>query len=268
MLTTSICSALFIVIASAFHPDDQRTAAAQKSASELLKAETNRQTVVDRLASLSFIVGDWKGVAQPKRGSNSGAWSEKIHAVWHFEEKYPCFVMALEPGQRCSQIVFAIAAESGQPIMMFHLSEQPSVMLELTESLPSTASNSTGQTNRPPQNSWAFESAGEPRIRVTVRKINDLRMALLFEESTNAKAAWRRQYEIGMTREGERLADGNTGERECVVTGGLGTIFVTHKEKTFFVCCEGCKQAFEADPEGTIAAYRERLKAKSKPPNE
>lgn len=267
MLTTSICSALFIVIASAFHPDDQQ-AASQTSAPELLNAETNRQTVVDRLAPLSFIAGDWKGVAQPKRGSNSGAWSEKTHAAWHFEEKYPCFVMTFEPGRRCSQIVFAVAGKSGQPIMVFRQSGQSSIMLELTESQPSTASNSTGQTNRPPQNFWAFESTGEPRIRVTVRKINDLRMALLFEESINAKAAWRRQYEIGMTREGERLADGNTGERECVVTGGLGTISVTHKGKTFFVCCEGCKQAFEADPEGTIAAYRERLKDKSKPPNE
>jgi hypothetical protein len=65
--------------------------------------------------------------------------------------------------------------------------------------------------------------------------------------------------EIGLTRAGSKLASGNTGERQCVVTGGLGTIKVSHDGKTYYVCCEGCKQAFDADPEGTLKAYRERL---------
>ena len=136
----------------------------------------------------------------------------------------------------------------------------------MTES--KAAVDSTDRTQQAPQNSWAFESAGEPRVRVTVRKINDLRMALLFEESTNARTAWRRQFEIGMTREGARLASGNAGERECIVTGGLGTIPVTHAGKTYSVCCEGCKQAFDSDPEGTIAAYSERLKRISPSPTD
>jgi YHS domain-containing protein len=48
-----------------------------------------------------------------------------------------------------------------------------------------------------------------------------------------------------------------------VVTGGAGTIPVTHKGKTYYVCCTGCRDAFNDDPEGTIAAY-EKQKAESK----
>lgn len=39
---------------------------------------------------------------------------------------------------------------------------------------------------------------------------------------------------------------------------------VSFEGKTYYVCCEGCKQAFDADPAGTIDAYRERLKNKAK----
>jgi YHS domain-containing protein len=44
-----------------------------------------------------------------------------------------------------------------------------------------------------------------------------------------------------------------------VVTGGAGTISVTHKGQTYYVCCTGCQQAFEDDPEGVLAEYAARL---------
>ncbi|MCB9949391.1 MAG: YHS domain-containing protein [Planctomycetaceae bacterium] len=33
-----------------------------------------------------------------------------------------------------------------------------------------------------------------------------------------------------------------------------------YKGKTYYVCCTGCKQAFEDDPEGIIAAAEERIR--------
>ena len=98
----------------------------------------------------------------------------------------------------------------------------------------------------------------------TVRIISDIRVTLLFEEKSTKKASYRRMSEIGMTRAGSRLASGSSGERQCIVTGGLGTMKVSFEGKTYYVCCEGCKQAFDADPKGTIEAYRERLKEAAK----
>lgn len=268
ILMTILSGVTLLVVTTAWYREDPQVATSRTPSTGLRNAETHRQTVVDRLSPLSFVAGDWKGVSQPKRGSNSGAWSEKAHAAWSFDGIYPCLIITLQPGERCSQIVMAVAAESGRLIMELQQTGQTSVMLEMTEFQSSPTSDPTAKSNQPPQNSWTFDSPGEPRIRVTIRKINDLRMALLLEESANEKTAWRRKYEIGMTREGERLAEGNTGERECVVTGGLGSISVTHGGKTYFVCCEGCKQAFEADPDGTLAAYRKRQNKKSTPPTE
>ena len=256
-----------IIATAGWSPDEPKVETPQTPAAILSKAETSREKVVSGLSPLSFLVGDWRGVAQPKRGSNSGAWSEKSHIVWRFDEKIPCLLMKLEPGEQSTRIYFAVSSETGRPIVELQQPEKPSIALEMTELEKSPASSTTAQTDNSARDHWVFQSVAEPgksRLRFTVRKINDIRTTMLFEESLNSASAFRRQYEIGMTRAGERLAKGNTGERECIVTGGLGTISVTHAGKTYFVCCEGCKQAFEADPEGTLKAYRERLKQKSK----
>ena len=242
------------------NPDEPKVESPQTLSAIVSKAEMSREKVVSALSQLSFLVGDWRGVAQPKRGSNSGAWSEKSHVVWRFDEQIPCLLMKLEPGEKSTRIFFATASETGRPIIELHQPDKPALAMELTEPEKSPVADSTAQDH------WMFESVaepGKPRLRFTVRKINDIRMTMLFEESLSSGAPFRRQYEIGMTRAGERLANGNTGERQCIVTGGLGTISVTHAGKTYYVCCEGCKQAFESDPEGTLTAYRERLTQKS-----
>ena len=38
-------------------------------------------------------------------------------------------------------------------------------------------------------------------------------------------------------------------DKVCPVTGGLGTMAVSHAGKTYYVCCTGCREAFDKDPE-------------------
>jgi YHS domain-containing protein len=91
-----------------------------------------------------------------------------------------------------------------------------------------------------------------------MRPLNDKRMLILFEQRRQSQTFYTRVAEVGYTRQGESLASGSTGP-ECVVTGGKGTIKVSYKGETYYVCCTGCQQAFEADPEGTLADYRKEL---------
>ena len=265
-LTIIVLIVPLLVIASGWMADESKSEARHTPSVIVSKADSNREKVVAGLIPLSFLVGDWKGVAQPKRGSNSGAWSEKAHAAWQFDNKIPCLLLSLEPGKKSTHIFLTTTSETSRPIIELRQPNQTPIALEITEPANPLSSESSTQQANSPQDHWVFETTPEPgklRHRFTVRKINDIRMTMLFEESPNPEATFRRQYEIGMTREGERLANGNTGERQCVVTGGLGTISVQHAGKIYYVCCEGCKQAFESDPEGTLMAYRERLKKKS-----
>ena len=217
------------------------------------KKPADRETTIRVLQKLGTLIGDWKGVAQPKRGSNAGAWSEKAQAAWDFANSKADLVVAFEPGQQFHQAAFSLADDGGTPNLTLTPIQGESILL-----LRVLADDD----NPFDDESWIFLSAEDsvPQTRCTVRIISDIRVTLLFEEKSTEKGSYRRLSEIGMTRAGSRLASGSTGERQCIVTGGLGTMKVSFEGKTYYVCCEGCKQAFDADPKGTIQAYRERMK--------
>lgn len=69
---------------------------------------------------------------------------------------------------------------------------------------------------------------------------------------------------VSNQREGTSFAfnDSDYGDKTCIVSQGLGTIAVSHKGKTYYVCCTGCKAAFEENPERWIAKLAQREKAK------
>ena len=217
------------------------------------KKPADRETTIKALQKLGTLIGDWKGVAQPKRGSNAGAWSEKAQAAWDFANSTADLVVTFEPGQQFHQAAFSLADDGKTPNLTLTPIQGESILL-----LRVLADDD----NPSDDESWLFLSAEDsvPQTRCTVRIISDIRVTLLFEEKSTEKGSYRRLSEIGMTRAGSRLASGSTGERQCIVTGGLGTMKVSFEGKTYYVCCEGCKQAFDADPKGTIEAYRERLK--------
>jgi hypothetical protein len=218
-----------------------------------------RETTVQRLRPVAVLVGDWKGVGQPKRGSNVGAWSEKAAGAWKFKDDSASLIVTFEPGKQFQSATFILANDTQQPqLILTPLMGEPVLLTRTSDNGDSPSDDGT----------WVFESSegNQPQTRCTIRIISDIRTTLLFEEKPTEEASWRRLAELGLTRAGTKLASGNAGERQCIVTGGLGTIKVTHEGKTYYVCCEGCKQAFDSDPEGTIDVYRKRLQSSGKQP--
>ncbi len=51
------------------------------------------------------------------------------------------------------------------------------------------------------------------------------------------------------------LSDSDYGEKTCIISGGLGTIAVSYQGKTYWVCCSGCKAAFEEEPARWITEF-------------
>jgi YHS domain-containing protein len=58
-------------------------------------------------------------------------------------------------------------------------------------------------------------------------------------------------YKLNATKEGESFA-GGAKKPECIVTGGAATIAVSYMGKTYYVCCSGCRDEFNANPEKII----------------
>jgi len=85
---------------------------------------------------------------------------------------------------------------------------------------------------------------------------------LLEVDRRRGSARFRRFDTVSTQREGTSFAinDSDYGDKTCIISQGLGTISVSYKGKGYWVCCTGCKAAFEEDPETWIARAEERKK--------
>jgi hypothetical protein len=71
----------------------------------------------------------------------------------------------------------------------------------------------------------------------------------------------RKDFLVAATKEGESLA-AKDKKTECVVSGGLGTMPVSYKGETYYVCCSGCRDAFNENPEKYIAEFKAKKAGK------
>ena len=79
----------------------------------------------------------------------------------------------------------------------------------------------------------------------------------------SGRTIFNRKLQVGYTREGVTFGVEAGGKRpECCVTGGVGTIAVSYKGTTYYVCCSGCREAFQENPEKYVAEFQRKKKGK------
>jgi hypothetical protein len=88
-----------------------------------------------------------------------------------------------------------------------------------------------------------------------------VRFVYRFARKEDGKTLYKKEYAVACTKEGESLA-AKEKKAECVVSGGLGTIAVGYKGETFYVCCTGCRDAFNENPEKYVAEYKAKKAGK------
>lgn len=201
------------------------------------------------LAAFNGLIGQWRGAGQVRRGSNRGAWAESAAWIWDFEDGV-AIVCDVEGGKHLKSARLTYDAESK--------------LYRLVAELPDdTRRKYVGEITRDKLILESVPDEADMLFRLTLTQLNEKRTLVLFEKRRAVQKSWQRIAEVGYTRKGTRLADNDSSGPECVVTGGLGTITVAYNGKTYYVCCSGCKQAFDADPEGVLAEYAERQREES-----
>lgn len=70
---------------------------------------------------------------------------------------------------------------------------------------------------------------------------------------TKGTTVAKKYFVVQAKKEGESLAGGGK-KPECIVSGGLGTMQVTFGGKTYYVCCSGCRDAFNDNPKKYVDA--------------
>lgn len=201
-----------------------------------------------RLAQLQPFVGQWKGVGQLQRGSNRGAWRENLDSAWKFAEGMQSLTFRIDE-PRFFRVGQLSAASDGKG-------------LELEADFRAERLRYVGDFDE--QGTLVLLAADPPSdapARIQIRLVaQGQRMLILFERSAGPDR-FLRLAEVGYTREGSNFGQG-TSFVECIVTGGLATIPVSHEGQTYYVCCTGCRDYFQTDPAAVLAEYRARRSRK------
>ena len=218
-------------------------------------SETTKSAAIQALQDYNVLVGGWRGVGQPKRGSQTGAWQERVESVWELKPKKSGIRWKIDAGKQWKSALLSYDEEKQVYTLNVELPDE-------------TSRTYSGKIN---EKRLVMES--EPKVeqeihRVTLTVLNENRVTMLLEKRPEQQSFFTRVAEIGYQRDGTRLAVAGNSGPECVVTGGLGTIAVMHQGKTYYVCCTGCRDAFNDDPEGILAEYKKRKETEKAKKNE
>lgn len=205
------------------------------------------------LAGVQSYVGEWRGVGQPKRGSNQGAWTEQATWAWHFEGGRAELAAEMTHGRFFSKLRLQAGDEPGEFVLL---------ATPLDKASADKPRRFTGNISHGAVVLTADEPQGNAPGRLTFRLVaGGDRMLVLYEKGSGE--SFTRLAEVGSTRKGSSFARAGANGPECVVTGGLGTITVEHEGKKYHVCCSGCRDYFLENPAGVLAEYRERKAAEN-----
>lgn len=198
------------------------------------------------LAPFNALIGEWRGVGMPRRGSRRGAWSETAEWVWDFNDE----AVAIQYDVSKSKLLDSARLTYDTKSKSYHLRASFADDSERTYT-GKLSGKKLSLRSQLGDDGYIYE--------LTITQLNPKRTLVAHHKRRPESKFLTRIAEIGYTRKGTSLGVEGSNEPQCVITGGRGTIEVQHKGKTYFVCCSGCQQAFDDDPEGVIAEYRQRL---------
>jgi len=78
-----------------------------------------------------------------------------------------------------------------------------------------------------------------------------IRYTLVLDRKEPGAALFQPLVEIGLTKEGESFAAGSSTVEQprCIVTGGAATLTVSYQGQSFPICCTGCRDECNENPE-------------------
>lgn len=206
--------------------------------------EAAPRTTKEGLQPLQDLIGTWRGTGEPKgtrEEKQKGFWTETIKWEWQFKGKEAWLRAAVEKGKHL------------RSADLRYLPDSDAYQL----SLKNSAGESQVYTGKLKERRLILESSTGPAKasqRIVLSMLHANRYLFRFEEKPAGRSQFAVEYQVGATKEGVAFAAVDRS-KECIVTGGVGTIAVTHKGKTYYVCCTGCRDAFKEEPDKFVKEF-------------
>lgn len=202
------------------------------------------------LQPLNDFVGEWNGTggALPFKATNP-AWKQSINWGWKFKGDDAWMALDIKDGKY---------HKSGE---LRYLPEKKVFQLTLI-GVDDKKTVFEGKVEDEVLTVEAVDKDKKETQQITMNLAAEgVRMILTFSRKPENRTLYTKVYQIASNRAGESLGTRDK-KNECVVSGGLGTMAVSHKGQTYYVCCSGCRDAFNENPEKYIKEFEEAKKKK------
>lgn len=235
------------------------TGTASGTASEPASAET----VLSAMQPLQVLLGQWNGT--PRKGTiDAPQW------VWDFQtdRAHPSLVFKSEKSHLVREGYLTFLPDQQMYQFAWTTPEGEKRLLKGTFTKP--VLDVAGDDSKKLQRTYKLTLAeAEPQDgeqwQLAIEQIENNRYVLEVDRR-RGKGPYQRIDTVNTIREGTSFAisDSDYGEQTCIISQGKGTSTVSYMGKSYYVCCSGCKAAFEEDPERWIAKWEARQKAMKK----
>lgn len=214
-------------------------------------ADAPKRTTKEALQACHDLIGSWRATGTPegtKAQKQQGYWQESIAWEWQFKNDDVALKAVFTKGKYFLE---------GQ---LRYLADKDAYQL----TLQTTDKETLEFEGKLKDHLLTLERADDKKKetqRLVISLLHDNRYLYHYETKPQDKGVFTRLYQVGCTKEGVAFATAGETGPECIVSGGPGTIKVAYKGQTYYVCCGGCRSAFQENPEKFIKEYEE-LKAK------
>lgn len=214
--------------------------------------DTEKSDAKEALKELQEFIGGWKGNGgpdKPRPSPRDPVWSETASWSWRFKGDDAWLSMAIKDGK---------LFQSGE---LRYLPTKKQYQLTLTDKAGKKRAYE-GKRER--------EMLKLERINPDTKATEQITMNTAAEgdrfiyhvaHKNKGTTIWKKDYLVAFTREGVSLGKVDK-KNECVVSGGLGTMAVSYKGETFYVCCSGCADAFKENPEKYVKEFKAKKAGK------
>jgi len=197
--------------------------------------------VPEAFAPFEHMIGGWKGTASPTVNRVKG-WPESHGWAWKFEKGVP--------------VGMSLTLEGDKTIAKGLLTFDPAAKkYHLDGSDPGGKPIAFLGAFSPDGKALTLDRVGvmpEGKERLVIRpNSNKIRYTLQLDRQEKGAPQFKGVVAVGLSKDGESFAAGGAESNlpKCVLTGGAASMSVSYMGKTFPVCCSGCRDEFNENPE-------------------
>jgi hypothetical protein len=205
---------------------------------------------IEALKPFNLLIGKWNGAGVPEgtlEDRNKGHWNESLMWEWKFKGDEAWITVAFDKSKYFQR---------GE---LRHLPKANLYQLKLN-TIDRQSFTFTG-SYKDKDKTLALERVDEKTKdthRLVFSLLHSNRIVYREEVKPADKTFYTKLYRVGATKDGEPFVTTGFNEKECVVSGGTGTTAVMYQGKTYYVCCSGCRDAFNESPGKYVAEFEKK----------